>query len=117
MYRYIFNTLVAYKLGRAVRQLPIHEYRQRSPPSLVMRDSSNSRLTADSNCTGSLRHEIFRYIRQFTQAQARLQVHRLFTSNKFTMVRYISLRFFLKICKLLESRITKGEVFHKRAVQ
>ena len=24
---------------------------------------------------------MFRYIRQFTQAQARLQVHRLFTSN------------------------------------
>ena len=103
-------------LGRAFRQLPTHEYRQRSPPSLVMR-GSNSRLAADSNCTGSLRHKIFRYIRQFTQAQARLQVHRLFTSNKFIMVRYNSFRFFLKICQLLAPRITKGKVFHKRAVR
>ena len=48
-------------------------------------DSSNCRLTADSKYTGSLRHKIFRYIRQFIQAQASLHVHRLFISNTFTI--------------------------------
>ena len=37
-----------------------------------------------------------RAVRQFTQAQAKLQVRRLFISNEFTIMRYDSLRFFLK---------------------
>ena len=47
----------------------------------LVRTSLNSRLTADSNYTGSLIYKISRYIRQFTQAQARLQVHRLFNQT------------------------------------
>ena len=66
-------------------------------------DSSNSRLTADSNYTGtgSLRQKIFHYIRQFTQAQARHQVHQLYTSNELTTVKYPQQRRLADVVQIL----------------